>query len=166
MKKKASQKRSFFVRLKLALRELGSATGGFETVFLSFLHTRVTGQEAGGLEGLLVSGLVSQDESAGKTVTDSAGLAGKATAANRSNDIKLANRIGYTEGLVDDELKGFKTEIVINVLAVYRDQTGTGIKADTGDGLLSSAGAVKVRLCTGIHLLIFLSQSQSTTMGC
>ena len=31
---------------RLSLGELGSATGGFEAVFLTLFHSRVTGQEA------------------------------------------------------------------------------------------------------------------------
>ena len=34
-----------------ALRELGSAAGGFQAVLLTLLHTRIAGEEAGGLEG-------------------------------------------------------------------------------------------------------------------
>ena len=37
--------------LKLSLAELRSATGCLETVFLALFHSRVAGQEAGGLEG-------------------------------------------------------------------------------------------------------------------
>ena len=36
---------------KSALAELGSPTGGLEAVFLTLLHTRIAGEEAGGLHG-------------------------------------------------------------------------------------------------------------------
>ena len=36
---------------RLALAELRSATSGFETVFLAFLHTRIASQEASLLQG-------------------------------------------------------------------------------------------------------------------
>ena len=59
---------------ELSLGELRSATGGLETVLLSLLHTRVTGEEAGSLESLLVGGLIGGDEGTGEAVTDRACL--------------------------------------------------------------------------------------------
>ncbi len=134
----------------LSLGELRSATSGLETVLLSLLHTRVAGQEAGGLEGGAILGIGSE-QSAGNAVTDSAGLAGDAAAGDVGNDIELTDSAGNTEGLVNDELHGLQTEVIIDGTAVNGDLAGTGVEADASDGLLSAAGAVEVGLCTGIH---------------
>ncbi len=135
---------------KLSLGELRSATSGLETVLLSLLHTRVTGEEACCLESGLVS-LVREDESAAETVTDRTCLSGETAALNGCNDIELAGSVGYAEGLVNDELKGLETEVLIDVLAIDGDSTGTGIKTNASYRALSSASAVKIRLSASIH---------------
>ena len=65
---------------RLSLAELRSATSGFEAVLLALFHSRVAGQEAGGLEGG-AEALVHGQQGAGDAVTDCACLAGKAAAA-------------------------------------------------------------------------------------
>ena len=66
---------------KLSLGELRRATGGLEAVFLTFLHSRVTGQQARFLQnGTEVLGVVLQQR-ARNTVADGAGLTGDAAAA-------------------------------------------------------------------------------------
>ena len=64
----------------LSLAELGCAACAFETVFLSFFHSGVTGQEAGLLEDGAQLGIV-LEQSAGQTMTESAGLSGNRRAA-------------------------------------------------------------------------------------
>ena len=139
------------VKLRLSLGELRSATSGLETVLLSLLHTRVAGQEAGGLQSGTVVHIGGQ-QSAGNTVTDSAGLAGDTAACNVGDDVELTGSTGNAEGLVDDELQSLETEVIIDGTAVDGDLAGAGINADASDGLLSAAGAVEVGLCTGIHI--------------
>ena len=68
------------LKSRSALGELRCATGGFETVLLSFLHSGVTGQEAGLLEDGAQLGIV-LEQSAGQTMTESAGLSGNRRAA-------------------------------------------------------------------------------------
>ena len=51
-------------------------------------------------------------------MTDSACLTGESSAANVSNDVKLAGSLGYTEGLVNDELESLKTKVVIDISSV------------------------------------------------
>ncbi len=138
------------VRHKLSLGELRSTTCCLESVLLSFLHTRVTGEKTCTLKNGSVV-LVSGKERTSRTVADSACLTRETAALYGSNDIKLAHGLGSCERLIDDELEGLKTEIVINGTSVYGDNTGTGIKTNTSDRLLSSAGAVEIRLCTSIH---------------
>ncbi len=150
---------------KLSLGELACATSGLETVLLSFLHTRVASQEACCLESGLVC-LVSENECAGEAVADRACLAGETAACYVCNDIELTNVAGNLEGLVYDELHCVETEVLVNVAAVDGDSTGTGIYSNASYRLLSSAGSVEIRLCTGIHLQLLLSTSdQLRAMG-
>ena len=78
-------------------------------------------------------------------MTDCTCLAADTAAANEGNDVELACSFGNTEGLVNDQLEGFKTEILINASAVDGDCAGTGIQANTSYRFFSSAGAVKIR---------------------
>ena len=65
----------------LALGELRCATGGFETVLLSFLHSGVAGHEAGGLQSGTVLG-VHDHQGTGNAVTDGAEI-GRASCRER-----------------------------------------------------------------------------------
>ena len=133
----------------LSLGELTCATCGFETVLLSFLHTRVSCEEACLLEKRAVR-IVSEEERTGYAVTDRACLTGDAAALYVGNDVVLAYGVGNAERLIDNELEGFKTEILVDVTTVDGDLAGTGIQTNAGDGALSSAGTVEIRLCAGI----------------
>ena len=86
--------------VKSALAELRSTTGGLQTVLLTLLHTRIAGEQTGSLQGGTVL-LVGQQQGAGHTVTDGAGLAGHAAAGDGSNDIHLAQGVGGSQGLTD-----------------------------------------------------------------
>ena len=70
----------------LTLGELGRTSCRFQAVLLALLHTRIAGEEAGGLQGGAVL-LVGQQQSAGHTVTDGAGLAGDAAAGDGGHDV-------------------------------------------------------------------------------
>ena len=135
---------------QLSLGELGSATSGFETVFLSFLHSGVTSKETGSLEHGLV-GFVSLKKSFCNAVTDSACLAGDTAALSSANDVELAFGAGYGEGLVNDELEGFETEVFVDVSLIDGDHTGAGVNTNAGNGFFSSTGTVEVGFCTSIH---------------
>jgi len=126
---------------KLSLRELRCTTGAFETVFLSLFHSRVTGQEAGLLEFRTKVRII-DEKGAGNAVADGAGLAGETAALDASDNVDLLGSAGELEGLTDDDLQGLKTEVVVNVSVVDGDLAGAGIKADTGNGRFSTAGAV------------------------
>ena len=63
-----------------ALGELGSTPRRFEAVLFALLHSRVAGQETGGLEDGAVA-LIDLQQGAGDAVADGAGLAGHAAAA-------------------------------------------------------------------------------------
>ena len=84
-------------------------------------------------------------------MTDSACLTGETAAVYVSNDVKLTNGFGNTEGLVNDELEGIKTKVIVNISAVDGDSAGTGVKANSCNGLLSSTCSVEIRFSTGIQ---------------
>ena len=89
-----------------ALRELGSAAGGFQAVLLTLLHTRIAGEEAGGLEGGAELG-VDLQQSAGHAVADGAGLAGHAAAGDGGDDVHLAQLLGGDQGLADQHRQNY-----------------------------------------------------------
>ena len=139
---------------RLSLGELGSATGGLQTVLLSLLHSGVAGQEAGGLQGCAVLS-VDAEESAGNAMTDSAGLAGNAAALDGADDVNLADGVGADQGLTNDELQGIETEVVVDVTAVDDDGAGAVlVNANAGDGRLTSAGAVLILSLAFVHDLL------------
>ena len=110
--------------MRLALAELRSATSGFETVLLSFLHSRVTGEETGLLQrSAEVLGIV-LEQSSGDTVADSTGLTGNTAACNAANDVELLFGTGENERLTNDRLEGIKAEIIVDIAVVDRDLTG------------------------------------------
>ena len=118
--------------LKSALAELRSATGGFEAVFLSFLHSRVAGQEACGLEGGAELG-VDAEKCACNAMTDGACLAGDAAAFDGADQIDLAQQIGSSQRLTDNHLQGVQAEVLIDIPAVDGDGAGAvGEQMDAG----------------------------------
>ena len=127
-------------RIKLSLGELRSATCGFEAVFLSLLHSGVTGQEAGFFQdGAVV--LILLQQSSGKTVTDGTSLAGNAAACNGADDIKAASGFNQLQGLADDELQSLQAKVIVNIAAIDGDRAGAGVNTDTGNGILSSTSS-------------------------
>ena len=106
--------------VRLSLGELACATCSLQAVLLSFLHTRVSREEACLLEEGTIR-IVSEEESSGHAVTDSACLTGDTAAANVSYDIELAFCACDAEGLVDDELECFESEVVFYVATVDCD---------------------------------------------
>ena len=83
-------------------------------------------------------------------MTDRAGLTGDAAALDVGDDVIFADSVGNAERLVDNELEGFQAEIIVDVTAVDGDLAGTGLQTNAGDGALSSAGTVEIRLCAGV----------------
>ena len=128
----------------LSLGELRCTAGAFETVFLSFLHSRVAGQEASLLEHRTKGFVILQKRSC-KTVTDRAGLTGHAAAGDAADDVELVVQFGHVEGLTNDELQRVETEVIVDISVVDRDLAGAGIDTNARDGFLSAAGAVEER---------------------
>jgi len=146
-KTKNPQQRVFCLGTTSSLGELRRTTCGFESVFLSFLHTRIAGQQTCLFEGGLVV-LISQNQGTCNTVADGACLTGDTAAADVGNNVKLAGGFGHTERLVYDEFQRVQTKVLINALAIDGDAAGAGIQTNAGNGFLTSAGSVEVRLCT------------------
>ena len=105
----------------------------------------------GGLQGGAVL-LVGQQQSAGHTVTDGAGLAGDAAAGDGGHDVHLAQLLGGDQGLTDQELQGLQAEVIVDVTAVDGDGTSAvGEQMHAGHGGLPTAGAIEIRLLALIH---------------
>ena len=109
--RKMASSRAFLALLscRLSLAELRCATSGFEAVLLTFLHTRIAGQEASLLQGAAQLG-VELEQSSGDTVADSTGLTGNTAACNAANDVELLFGTGENERLTNDRLEGIKAD--------------------------------------------------------
>lgn len=83
--------------MRSALGELRCATCSLEAVLFTLLHSRVTGQETCGLQRCAVA-VINEEQRAGDTMTDSAGLTGNAAACDGSFDVDLADSAVATRG--------------------------------------------------------------------
>ena len=99
---------------KLSLAELRSATSGFEAVFLTLFHSRVTCQVTSLLQDRTVV-RVSLEQSSRDAVTDGSCLSGVAAAAYVYQNVELVSCLGRCQGLAHDNLQGLKSEILIDV---------------------------------------------------
>ena len=79
-------------------------------------------------------------------MADSACLTGNAAACNSSNDVKLLDGVCEGQGLTNDQLEGLQTEIVVDGTAVDCDRAASGIYSYSCNRVLSSAGAILIRL--------------------
>ena len=85
-------------------------------------------------------------------MADSTGLTGYAAAGDGDDNVNLAQQIGGDQRLTDDQLQGVQTEILVDVTAVDDDGTGAVfVNANTGNGGLTTAGAVKILLLALVH---------------
>ena len=118
-------------RLKdsLALAELGSPTGSLQAVLLTFLHTRIAGEEASLLQhGTQVLRIV-LEQGAGHAVADGAGLSGNAAAGHAADDVKLLVGAGEGQGLTDDIFQGVQAKVIIDIAVVDGDLAGALVQA-------------------------------------
>ena len=138
---------------RLSLAELGSASCCLETVLLSFLHSGVSGEEAGCLEhGTEVLGVVLEKRS-GDAVADGACLTGYAAAGDVANYVEAIGKSCQLEGLTNDQLKGVESEIIVDLSVVDDNLACTLLKSYSGNGALSSACAVEKR-CLIVHIIL------------
>ena len=85
-------------------------------------------------------------------MTDSAGLAGNAAAGDGDNNVDLAQHVGGDQGLTNDQLQGLQTEVIVDITAIDNDGTGAVlVNTNTGNGGLTTAGAVKILLLALVH---------------
>ena len=139
------------LKLRSALGELRCATGCFQTVLLSLLHSGVTGQETSGLQSS-AEFRIDLKQGAGNAVTDCAGLTGNAAACNGADDVNGTQSLGSNQRLTNDQLQGVQTEILVNVTAIDGDGTSAAlIQANTSNGGLTSAGAVLILSFALVH---------------
>src|SRR5687768_1381485 len=108
--------------MELALGELEARPGALLAVLLALLHARVAREEAGLLETLAQLEVVDLQRT-GDPVTDCAGLAARAAAVHRDDDVELVDRLRQRERLLDDHLEHFVAEVIVESAAVDRDRT-------------------------------------------
>ena len=146
IKKQLCQGRAakFAIRVKSALRELRCTTGSLQTVLLTFLHTRIAGQEAFLLQSSTVL-LVLLQQSAAQAVADSASLTGNTAAGNADDDIVLALQAQQDQRRTDDQLQGLQTKVVIDITIVDGDLASAGVNTNAGNGILTTTSAVEIR---------------------
>ncbi len=89
-------------------------------VLLTFLHTRIAGQEASLLQNRTVL-LVLLQQSAAQAVADSASLTGNTAAGNADDDIVLALQAQQDQRRTDDQLQGLQTKVVVDITIVDGD---------------------------------------------
>src|SRR5699024_9687599 len=88
----------------LSLAELRRTTGGFEAVFLTLFHSRVTGQVACCFQNRSVLSVCLKQSSC-NAVSDSACLSCISAAFNINKDIKLAVCLSSNQRLTNDHFQ-------------------------------------------------------------
>jgi hypothetical protein len=117
---------------------LEAFAGAGLAVFFAFDGAGISGEHAGGAEGLFVF-LVVFDEGAGDAETDGAGLAGEAAAGAADDDVEAAFGFGDVEGLGGGHDEYFAGEVFADGFAVNDDLAGTGEQAHAGAGFFAPA---------------------------
>ena len=111
---------------RLSLGELRCTTSAFQTILLSFLHTRISGKEACFLQsGSEFSICLAKRTS--DTVADRACLTGCAAALNSDLEIILIDRLCLDQGLSHDNLQSLKSEVIIDGSSVDGHLALTGV---------------------------------------
>jgi hypothetical protein len=101
----------------LTLNELEATSGFLATVFLSFLDTGVSSEEAFCLEWRSEF-RIHFDKGSGNSKSDRTGLASDTAAIAGCLDIVLAFKSDSNEWALDENIKHWATKIVATVLAV------------------------------------------------
>ncbi len=124
---------------ELTLRELEAFASAGLTGFLTLFHAAVAGEAAGLLESG-ARGLVSEDESAGETVADGAGLAGDAAALGERNDVDLGHvEAGDGDGLLEVIAESLGRNVIVESDLVDGPDTGAFDEIDAGGRGLATA---------------------------
>ena len=126
-----------------ALAVLRSLTGLLEAVLLPLRGARVTGQEAGLLEGRAVLG-VDLDQGAGDREAQSAGLARRCRRRGGWRRCRTSPACRRSPGAPDELLVHLVREVLREGAAVELELTGTGDDADADHGFLATADGLGV----------------------
>jgi hypothetical protein len=124
--------------LRLALRELDTAASTTQTVFLSFLHTRISREEPAISQGWEEFSIVA-DQSTSNPHAASASLAGGTTTGNADADVNGTAPFTSVKHLQDGPTFCLVDEIGFEISTVNLDLSGTLPHADAGDRRLSTA---------------------------
>ena len=76
-------------------------------------------------------------------MSQSTSLTGEAAALNGSNYVELAFNASYFQGSSNFSLNDFHTEVIVQILLVNGDVTGTGDQSYSGYGRLSSTSSAR-----------------------
>ena len=74
-------------------------------------------------------------------------LASEATTGNGSDYVELTFNASYFQGSSNFSLNDFHTEVIIQILLVNGDNTGTGDQSYSGYGRLSSTSSAILHFC-------------------
>src|SRR5687768_6369212 len=138
--------------MELALGELEARPGALLAVLLALLHARVAREEAGLLETLAQLEVVDLQRT-GDPVTDCTGLAARAAAVHRDDDVELVDRLRQRERLLDDHLEHFVAEVIVESAAVDRDRARSRTNVHARRRRLPSARSVVFNQSQGILLI-------------
>ena len=77
-------------------------------------------------------------------MTDSASLTGNTATGDGDNQVDLANQVSSDQGLIDNQLQGLQTEVIVDVAAIDDDGAGAVlVDANTGNTGLTAAGTLR-----------------------
>src|SRR4051794_3628690 len=126
-----------------ALAVLRGLAGLLEAVLLPLRGARVTGQEAGLLEGRAVIG-VDLDERTGDRETQRARLARNAATVQVGEDVERIRLLDQDQRVLDELLVHLVREVLLEGAAVELELTGARHDAHADDGFLAAADRLGV----------------------
>ncbi len=132
----------FEIVMKLSLAELWRPAGFLQTIFLSFLHTGITGKISRFLKDRSEI-FVCLIQCPGQTMTDRTCLTGKSTAADIYLYIIFIRCICRLQRLTNDDLKGLKTKVIVHIFFIDRDFTSAWCNVYAGNAGFSSSCSIK-----------------------
>ena len=112
---------------RLSLAELRSATSGFEAVFLTLFHSRITSQESCFFQNWSVVVVYSQKGTC-NTVTDCSCLSCVSAAVNVYDHVKFISGLCSCQRLTNDNFQGLQTKILIDVSFIDGNFTSSRYK--------------------------------------
>ena len=95
-------------------------------------------------------------------MADSASLAGTATADDVDDNVELALVLSQNERAVGEQLQGLQTKVVVDVAAIDGHLAGAVVNANAGNGMLTTASAVEIRLVSYIFYCLLTQISTAS----